>query len=52
MERFYGCFTRSFQLPEDVRPENITGHFRDGMRYVHMLKTASPVDKTLEIEIN
>lgn len=51
MERFYGCFTRSFRLPEDVRPENITGHFRDGMLYVHMVKSASPADKTLEIEI-
>ncbi len=51
MERFYGRFSRSFSLPEDVRPENITGHFRDGMLYIHMAKTALPEEKSLEIEI-
>ena len=51
MERFYGRFSRSFSLPEDVRPENITGHFRDGMLYIHMVKTALPEEKSLEIEI-
>lgn len=51
MERVYGHFSRSFNLPEDVRAENITGHFRDGMLFVHMVKSSPPEDKALEIEI-
>ena len=49
--RFYGHFTRSFNLPDDVRPENISGEFRDGMLYVHMTKSMPTSAQPLEIEI-
>jgi len=51
MERFYGRFSRSFNLPDDVKPETITSNFRDGMLYVHMPKTTPQHPEVLEIEI-
>lgn len=51
IERFYGRFSRSFNLPEDVKPENISGEFRDGMLYVHMTKSTPTGGQPLEIEI-
>ena len=51
IERFYGHFSRSFNLPDDVRPENISGEFRDGMLYVHMTKSTPSSAQPLEIEI-
>ena len=41
----------AFDLPDDVRPENISGEFRDGMLYVHMTKTMPTSAQPLEIEI-
>lgn len=52
IERYYGSFSRSFTLPDDVLPENVTANFSDGMLYVHMLKSAPTGDKPLEIEIH
>ncbi len=52
IERYYGSFSRSFTLPDDVKPENVTANFSDGMLYVHMLKSAPTGDKPLEIEIH
>lgn len=52
IERFYGSFSRSFTLPDDVKPDNVTANFSDGMLYVHMLKSAPTGDKPLEIEIH
>ncbi len=51
IERFYGRFSRSFNLPEDVKPENISAEFRDGMLYVHMTKSTPTGGQPLEIEI-
>ena len=51
-ERYYGSFSRSFTLPDDVKAENVTANFSDGMLYVHMLKSTPTGDKPLEIEIH
>ena len=31
MERSYGVFTRIFQLTDEVDPDKVTAHFRDGL---------------------
>ncbi len=51
LERFYGRFSRSFSLPDDVTPETISSHFRDGMLYVHLPKTTPQHPSVLDIEI-
>ncbi|WP_409421212.1 Hsp20/alpha crystallin family protein [Pseudaeromonas sp. ZJS20] len=50
-ERFYGRFTRSFQLPEDVQAEDIDARFQDGMLYVTLAKSNVPQPRR-EIEIH
>lgn len=52
MERMYGRFSRSFNLPEDVRPDKISGQFQDGMLYIHLVKSALPTEQPREIEIH
>lgn len=51
MERVYGRFSRSFNLPDDVQSGNISGEFRDGMLYIHMTKSTPTGEQPLEIEI-
>lgn len=50
IERYYGHFSRSFSLPDDVQPEDISATFKDGMLYVHMTKS-EPKEKVRQIEI-
>jgi HSP20 family protein len=38
MERSYGSFSRSFQLPEDVDPDRVTARFKDGLLRVELPK--------------
>lgn len=40
-ERFYGSFTRSFTLDEDIQPEQVNSEYKDGV-----LKIALPKPKT------
>jgi HSP20 family protein len=39
-------------LPDDVKAENVSATFSDGMLYVHMQKSTPTGDKPLEIEIH
>jgi HSP20 family protein len=52
IERYYGSFSRSFTLPDDVKAENVSATFSDGMLYVHMQKSTPTGDKPLEMEIH
>jgi HSP20 family protein len=38
MERSYGAFSRSFQLPQDVDPDRVTARFKDGLLRVELPK--------------
>lgn len=44
-ERFYGSFSRSFTLPENVNKEDILAENKDGMLYLHLPK-AKPASKS------
>ena len=39
MERSYGCFERSFNLPIDVKEEEINAEFKDGLLMLHLAKS-------------
>ncbi|GAA4504091.1 Hsp20/alpha crystallin family protein [Pseudaeromonas paramecii] len=50
-ERFYGRFSRSFALPEDVQADDISARFQDGILYVTLAKSTPPQQRR-EIEIH
>lgn len=52
VESFYGSFTRSFALPDNVDAKNIRAESKDGVLRVHIPKTApSKAAKPLTIEV-
>lgn len=51
IERFYGSFTRSFALPDNVDVNNINAEYKEGMLYLNLLKTAEAKPRSLEIDI-
>lgn len=52
LERYYGHFSRSFSLPEDVEADKIAADSKDGIIRVHLPKTAVVKPKSIEIKIN
>jgi len=51
VERFYGQFTRSFTLPENVDEDHITATFKDGMLSLEIPKTAKAQPKAIEVKV-
>ncbi len=51
IERFYGSFTRSFTLPDNVDESRIEASFKDGMLTLSVPKTEESKPKTIEIKI-
>ena len=47
IERSYGKFTRSWPIPDNVEPSNISGKFEDGV-----LKVTLPKSETTEVVHN
>jgi len=52
VERFYGTFSRSFSLPDDVTEKDIEAEQKDGMLYLHLKKTAKKQPKAVEIKVH
>jgi HSP20 family protein len=52
IERAYGSFLRSFTIPEDADPEQVSAEFTDGLLRVHLLKTARVKPKSIEIKVS
>lgn len=50
-EREYGAFQRSFRLPPDARPDNVTADFTNGVLVLKVPKAGLPKDRTKRIEI-
>lgn len=50
VERSYGAFTRSFQLPQGVDESKIEAAFDDGLLTVRIPKAALPQPKRIEIQ--
>jgi HSP20 family protein len=51
MERYYGAFSRSFSLPDNVREDGISADQKDGMLYLHLRKAEERKPKKLEIKV-
>ena len=51
IERFYGSFSRSFTLPENVKVEDIKAENRQGMLYLHLPKTAVESPKKIQVDV-
>ena len=49
VERSYGSFARSFQLPQGVDENRIEAEFTDGLLIVHVPKAALPQPRRIEI---
>jgi len=49
VERSYGSFSRSFQLPQGVDETRIEAEFLDGLLIVHVPKAALPQPRRIEI---
>lgn len=52
IERFYGSFSRSFSLPENVNEEDIRAESKDGMLYLHLPKSEAEKPKKIHVDIN
>ena len=50
-ERQYGSFRRSFRLPADADPDNISATCRDGVLTVAIPRTSEPVEDVRKIEV-
>jgi HSP20 family protein len=50
VERSYGSFQRSFQLPQGVDEGQIEAHFEDGVLSVRVPKSALPQPRKIEIQ--
>lgn len=52
VESFYGTFSRSFSLPQDVDEDAISAESKDGVLTVHLPKTAVVEPKAIDIKIS
>ena len=51
VESFYGSFSRTFTLPENVDASAIRAESKDGVLRVHVPKTETPKSKSVQIEV-
>ena len=52
VERSYGCFVRSFTLPDNVDETNIDAEFKNGMLNLKLLKTEKSEHKKIEVKVH
>ncbi len=51
IERFYGQFSRSFTLPDNVDANAIKAAFKDGVLSLQLPKTAGTQPKAIEVKV-
>ncbi|MGD2270240.1 MAG: Hsp20/alpha crystallin family protein [Desulfobacterales bacterium] len=51
VERYYGSFTRSFTLPDNVDETKIEASFKDGMLNLQIPKTEASKPKAIEVKV-
>ncbi len=52
IERSYGSFSRSFQLPCEVREEDVKAEYKDGVLNLRLPKDEKAKRKSIKIEVN
>ncbi|MGO0121921.1 Hsp20/alpha crystallin family protein [Desulfothermobacter acidiphilus] len=51
-ERYYGRFHRTFNLPAEVKPEEVRATYRDGVLEVHLPKSEASRKKWVKVEVH
>ncbi|HTX98863.1 MAG TPA: Hsp20/alpha crystallin family protein [Bacteroidota bacterium] len=51
VERFYGSFQRSFELPGTVKNEKIEAEFKDGILTIRMPKAEEAKSKQIDVKV-
>jgi HSP20 family protein len=51
VERYYGSFTRSFTLPDNIDETKIEASFKDGMLNIQIPKSEKSKPKAIEVKI-
>ena len=51
VERYYGVFTRSFTLPDNVDENKVTATFKDGMLNIQIQKAKVSRQKSIEVKV-
>ena len=51
VERYYGSFTRSFTLPDNVDENKISASFKDGVLNLQIQKTEKAKPKSIEVKV-
>jgi HSP20 family protein len=52
VERYYGSFTRSFTLPDNVDETKIKASFKDGMLNLEIQKTEKAKPKVIDVKVD
>jgi len=50
MERAYGAFSRTFQLPENVDPASVEARFKHGMLEIHIAKSEASKPRLIPVK--
>lgn len=51
VERFYGSFQRSFELPGSVKTEKMDAEYKDGILTIHMPKAEEAKAKLIDVKV-
>jgi HSP20 family protein len=51
IERPYGAFTRSFELPDDIDADNVDASFKDGVLTVTVAKAVHAMPRKIEVKV-
>lgn len=51
VERAFGCFNRTFELPTDASAGKITAEFKDGLLKVHLPKSEEAKPRSVDVKI-
>jgi HSP20 family protein len=52
LERAYGRFARSFDLPDDADADKVSAEFKDGLLVVHIAKGEATRPKHIEVKVS
>ncbi len=52
VERFYGRFERSFNIPDDADASKVNADFKDGVLRVHVAKSEKARPKQIEVKVS
>jgi HSP20 family protein len=52
IERSYGCFARSFGLPDDADPAQVEARFADGLLRIRVGKSEAAKPKQIEVKVS